>query len=129
MRLEPYREAWQLILPKESNHVMDIHASADSTFVEACHSDPELCHSDRRKEPAVGLHHPNSDHLLKIYRNLIRNTPAITVEPSLASWPIPQLKILVARDGKRLLRQPGENPREQPGTGRARLYSRAVRNS
>lgn len=31
MRLEPYREAWHLILPKHPNHVMDIHAAADDT--------------------------------------------------------------------------------------------------
>jgi len=51
MRLEPYREAWNLILPRKSNHVMEIKACADERY-----SNP--CHSDRREESAFGLQHP-----------------------------------------------------------------------
>lgn len=96
MRLEPYREAWKLILPKEPNHVMDIHASADESF-------PDPCHSDRREESVVGWKHSDSDHLLASYRDLIRRSPATEVDKSMAPWPIPPLKILIAREGKRLL--------------------------
>jgi hypothetical protein len=96
MRLEPYREAWNLILPRKSNHVMEIKACADERY-----SNP--CHSDRREESAFGLQHPDADPDLVIYRDLIRRTPATTVQQSLAAWPIPPLKILMTREGKRLL--------------------------
>lgn len=98
MRLEPYREAWKVILPKEPNHVMDVHASAD----ESC---PEVCHSERSEESAFGLERSDSDHLLMSYRDLIHRTPVTTIETGLAVWPIPAVKILMAKEGKSLLKK------------------------
>ena len=83
MRLEPYREAWTLVLPKQSNHVMDLHASADENFDIVNASAPE--------------------ELLGLFRHLCRKTPTTKVPQSLAPWPIPSLKILVPRQGKHIL--------------------------
>jgi len=113
MRLEPYREAWNLILPKESNHVMDIHASADDSVS----SDDVILtlSSSKGKDPCTlpaaligrkygdGRITQSDDHLLTTYRGLLRNTPPTEVETSLAPWPIPPLKILTTRKGKHLL--------------------------
>ena len=119
MRLEPYREAWKLILPKESNHVMDIHASAAESLAELCHSDrreesASSCHSEPRRkegeEPAVDFPRQYSDpnHLLVTYRELIHNTPITKIQPPLAPWPLPTLKILASRKGKHVLPSPSE---------------------
>jgi hypothetical protein len=81
MRLEPYREAWKLVLPKQSNHVMDLHACADDTV----------------------YIHAGMGELLEAFRSLCRQTPPVSVSQSLAPWPIPLLKILVPRQGKKIL--------------------------
>ena len=144
MRLEPYREAWNLILPKESNHVMELHAFADETVYEeeeerdglaACHSDPnrsvgeESAFADRNSSVILGSSlsstvpdpcisptalrkkrgkrpEKRDDHLLTLYRALCQKTPTTKVDPALAPWPIPPLKILATRKGKRILPEP-----------------------
>jgi hypothetical protein len=118
MRLEPYREAWRLILPSESNHVMDLHASADETHgvftvhgysTQLCRAEQsrKLCHSDPQRsggEESAFLDHEIS----RLLRAFYRRAPIIHAEPSLAPWPIPRLKLLVPRQGKRLLPEPTE---------------------
>lgn len=50
--------------------------------------------------------HGSSDELLRLYRNLCRHTSPTTIPQSSAPWPIPALKILAPRKGKRILPDP-----------------------
>jgi hypothetical protein len=114
MRLEPYREAWDLILPRQSNHVMDLRGSADQTIYPDADgldthslvilSAPRFRAKDLCNLPC-GPGAPARE-LLKLFRELCQRTPATIVPPSLAPWPIPPLKILVPREGKRILSNP-----------------------
>ena len=117
MRLEPYREAWTLILPKESNHVMDLHAQADDSMdahvgTDAFRPSPSeariLSASTDANLPA-----PHSDAIrtsIETFKALVAKTKPTQVPQSLAPWPIPPLKILVPKQGKHIL---PSTPREK----------------
>ncbi|HTW57612.1 MAG TPA: group I intron-associated PD-(D/E)XK endonuclease [Terriglobales bacterium] len=146
MRLEPYREAWHWILPKEGvdeNGRIEIQASADETIypehVDLEHADLEHVDPkpvdpeyDRTTNAAPGKDHVGTAALgcpagqspaalspatsratpktpiatLQSYRNLCAKTPATRLNPTLAPWPIPPVKILAARKGKKILPNP-----------------------
>ncbi len=106
MRLEIYREAWHLLAPPEDRETIDIHAEADETIYP---EDPnnavdqeKSCHSERSGMIRDSESSPES-------RNLL--FPATSLKPirlpkSAAPWPIPPLKVLKARTGKRILPDP-----------------------
>ncbi len=108
MRLEPYREAWNLILPKESNHVMELHAFADDTIYEQEEVKTETCGDSRpgclptEARPASVIE-AELDHLVTEYRKIVDKLPVTQVAPNVAPWPIPPVKILASRKGKRIL--------------------------
>src|SRR5579859_8064994 len=97
MRLEKYSEAWHLLTAPEDQETIEIQAMADETVYEDVDSTPtsksvvilseakDLCSS-----PAPNERNP-------------RNTKPIRLPKSAAPWPIPALKVLKARTGKRIL--------------------------
>jgi PD-(D/E)XK nuclease superfamily protein len=124
MRLESYREAWKLILPKASNRVIDLHAHADETIYPDVPLDPvivsESAHpqsgsAPQSKDPselksctAIEWHlhdadQASSDRLLAFFHDLCRQTKPTRIPKSNAPWPVPRLKILLVRKGKRIL--------------------------
>ena len=124
MRLEPYREAWNQVLPKESNIVGDIHAHADETVypdvplnavILSEGTEPRSGSAPQSKDPSElkpataierRLHdadQSSSDRLLAFFHDLCRQTKPTRVPKSSAPWPLPRLKILLARKGKRIL--------------------------
>jgi len=113
MRLEPYREAWNQVLSKQSNDVDvgDIHAQADETthtIIPVILSEgaaPRSGSAPQSKDLASssGKHPPKKPSSLHTYRVLCAQTSTVAIDASLAPWRIPRLKILVTREGKRIL--------------------------
>jgi hypothetical protein len=117
MRLEPYREAWHLVLPKQSNEVMEIQASADEVLFEnasfetveegvAILSEPKyLCTSPAAPTymRSSSVAEASASARLKHFRQLCKETKPVSIPQSAAPWPIPPVRILATRKGKRIL--------------------------
>ena len=106
MRLEPYREAWHLVLPKQSNEVMEIQASADETSFQ--NSKKSVVILSEAKDLYTSLAAPNrvssssvadARAALKQFRQLCKETKPTSLPQSGAPWPIPRVKILAMGKG------------------------------
>ena len=101
MRLEPYREAWHLIEPKETGGgtIIEIQASADETVY------PEQADDAHVGTAALGC--PPSEARPSAGINAQRAAYHYANRP----WPFPRrLKLLVSRKGKRILPDPPQKP-------------------
>ena len=131
MRLEQYKEAWHLILPKKGvvNGRIDLQASADQASADhADHADTASARPTTKLESVVILSEakdlcispplPTTAGKLKTpdptspiaqlhhYRQLCATTPTTTLDPKQAPWPLPNVRILAHRQGPHLLPEP-----------------------
>jgi hypothetical protein len=92
MRLESYREAWHLLQAREQEEAetIELNASADETIENSCHSERSGMIRESGSSPES--------------RNLLFSAPTkpVRLAKTLAPWPIPPLKILATRKGKRI---------------------------
>jgi len=95
IRLEPYREAWNLLQSPEDTKI-EIQACADETIYPDAVSDPNVgtaapgCPAGQ-SPAAAGLH---------------GSRVPVRLPKSAAPWPIPLLRILATRKGKHILPDP-----------------------
>jgi hypothetical protein len=108
MRLEKYREAWHLLTAPEDHEVIEIQAAADETIY------PNLDTEDLRAllSEATAPERRNESGKKPGKKKSGKKKPGsskpVRLPKSAAPWPIPALKVLKARTGKRILPDPEE---------------------
>jgi hypothetical protein len=104
MRLEPYREAWHLVLPKENQKeetTIDIQACADeAVYAYKVHVGTAApgCPPSEARQGVDGAAAPARE-LLQQFRQLCKETKPKSIPQSAAPWPVPRAKILAVRKG------------------------------
>jgi hypothetical protein len=119
MRLEKYREAWHLLTAPEDHETIEIQAVADETVYSDLDTEDLRALLTELKDPAApGRMKKNGKNKTGKKKTGKTNTekktgkkkPArskpIRLPKSAAPWPIPALKVLKARTGKRILPAP-----------------------
>jgi hypothetical protein len=129
MRLEQYKEAWHLILPTKGvvNGKIDLQACADesspddeaeedeapngNTVIPSEENDPRSGSFSQSRDLVFCTQRPHDllAQALSAYRTLVRQTPATTLNLTLAPWPVPKVRILAHRQGPHLLPAPSIN--------------------
>jgi len=110
MRLEPYREAWHLLHApeEEETETIELNACADETIENSCHSERSGMIRESGSSPEsrnlafLATVSAAPDAMLQTYHTLCAKTVPVRLANSLAPWPIPPLRILATRKGKRI---------------------------
>jgi hypothetical protein len=119
MRLEKYREAWHLLTAPEDHETIEIQGVADETVYSDLDTEDLRALLTELKDPAApGRMKKSAKNKTGKKKTGKTNTekktgkkkPArskpIRLPKSAAPWPIPALKVLKARTGKRILPAP-----------------------